>query len=117
VLPGQFDHGSRCIASGGQAGGPGGFSLARKERRELVQVLDVVAERGKLRGGGEERQQPGQVAGGRARAERDHNPRDLRPARGTCGLPAGPAACPRDLRPARGQRLLQRYPQRVEPRC
>jgi len=33
-----------------------------------MQVLDVVAERGKLHGAGEELQQPGQVADGRADA-------------------------------------------------
>ena len=61
-----------------------------------MQVLDVVAERGKLHGAGEERQQPGQVADGRALAERDRNPQNLLPVR--------------------GQRLLQRYPQRLKPR-
>jgi hypothetical protein len=60
-----------------------------------VQVLDVVAERGKLHGAGEELQQPGQVAAGRVLAERDRNPERLLPAR--------------------GQRLLQRYPQRLQP--
>ena len=62
-----------------------------------MQVLDVVAERGKLHGGREELQQPGQVADGRALAERDRNPQNVLPAR--------------------GQRLLQRYPQRLKPRA
>ena len=35
----------------------------QEKRHELMQVLDVVAERGKLHGAGEELQQPGQVAG------------------------------------------------------
>ena len=60
-----------------------------------MQVLDVVAERGELHGAGEELQQAGQVAAGRALAERDRNPQNLLPAR--------------------GQRLLQRYPQRLKP--
>ena len=47
-----------------------------------MQVLDVVAERGKLHGGGEELQQPGQVAAGRVLAEGDRNPQDVLPARG-----------------------------------
>jgi len=35
-----------------------------------MQVLDVMAERGKLSGTGEELEQPGQVTADRARAER-----------------------------------------------
>jgi hypothetical protein len=67
----------------------------QEERHELMQVLDVVAERGKLHGAGEELQQPGQVADGRSLAERDRNPQNVLPARGQC--------------------LFQRYPQRLKP--
>jgi len=70
-----------------------GVQPGQEDRHELMQVLDVVAERGKLHGAGEELQQPGQVAGGRPLAERDRNPQNVLPAR--------------------GQRLLQRNPRVV----
>jgi hypothetical protein len=48
VSPGQLDRSRSCIASGEQASGPCWLSLAKEERHELVQVLDVVAKRRKL---------------------------------------------------------------------
>jgi len=56
--------------------------LGQEERHELVQVLDVVAERGKLHGARKELQQARKVAVGRALAERDRNPQHLLPPRG-----------------------------------
>src|ERR1039458_587780 len=69
--------------------------LCQEERHELMQVLDVVTKRRKLDGAREELQQASQVGLHGALAERDGNPEDLLPA---CG-----------------QRLLQRYPQRMQP--
>ena len=60
-----------------------------------MQVLDVVAERGKFYGAWAERQQPGQVAADWPLAESDRNPENVLPSGGQC--------------------LLQRYPQRVQP--
>ncbi len=67
----------------------------QEERHELMQVVDVLAERGKLHGPREELQQAGHAGVQRAAAYRDRNP-EL-------------------FLPARGQRLLQRQPQRAQP--
>ena len=69
--------------------------FGQEERHQLMQVLDVVAQRRKLDGVREELQQPGQVRLDRTLAERDGDPERFLPA---CG-----------------QRLFQRDPQAAQP--